>query len=884
MASLKARVSHAAALHRQAAAAATAAATALDATRPAPADQLEQHDLAERLRTAAAVLVPGWLGAPLDSRLDAAPLGGSIVPAFVRIGTAQPLDDARFPAVVPLLGTGHLTLDADVRDPRVAGLVRAVLLRLLAAAPAGSLLVRGVDAATSGLLFAPFAPLADAGLMPPPATDRAGLQAVLTEAEQWVRPSRPAGAQHRRRDHTLLLVIASLPELTEGADLTRIAALAQHGPAMGLHMIVAGWPPPPLTEETTQPPLPHATMVTLRNPYALVSDPPGASFSGAAPQSSTTGLNSPVFLDEDPPAHLFDRVCRELSIRFDTDPYPGLADLLPDDTAELWTEEAADGLVTTVGMAGDRAVTLRFNELTPHWIIGGRPAAGKTSFLVNVLYGLCSRYAPSQLAIYLVDFTEGGSFTEFAPTGRDHSWLPHVRAVGVEADREYGLAVLRDLDAELSRRMDQGEPVTRSPQDGGSPAGRQPSTRRRQLPRILCVINELQVLTGVDDQVTAEANARLETLARTGRSYGIHLVLTGRTAFGAQAPLDHRDTVIGQFPVRIALPGGGDVLEPTNDAAVGLPLGTAVVNTAGGLGGPRGATRGHERMVRFPNPYADPTVLSSLRHRLWEARPADHPAPGIFAGYAQPQLDDDPTYLAALAGRSDRPAALLGRIVDLTGRTAVFPLDPIPGRHLVILGPDPAGAGILRTAARSVAAHHSSGTARFVVASLTPETDGPATALAGELGQRQNVEYVDLEGLLRSFSAEQPGYLVVFGMDQAAPEGLPTDLLQTLLREGPGRGVHLLSWWRQPRRLVEVLGASVREEINGMVLLDVPSPEVDLLLGGPTGSIPRPGRALLYASPDNQPTVIIPYLDEADHRRSSGNHSKVGHDQASQPS
>ena len=31
----------------------------------------------------------------------------------------------------------------------------------------------------------------------------------------------------------------------------------------------------------------------------------------------------------------------------------------------------------------------------------------------------------------------------------------------------------------------------------------------------------------------------------------------------------------------------------------------AVVNTAGGLGGPRGATRGHERTVRFPDPHAD---------------------------------------------------------------------------------------------------------------------------------------------------------------------------------------------------------------------------------------------------------------------------------------
>lgn len=58
---------------------------------------------------------------------------------------------------------------------------------------------------------------------------------------------------------------------------------------------------------------------------------------------------------------------------------------------------------------------------------------------------------------------------------------------------------------------------------------------------------------------------------------------------------------------------------PANHAAAALALGTAVVNTAGGLGGPRGATRAHERLVRFPDPRADRIALAGLRHRLWRA-------------------------------------------------------------------------------------------------------------------------------------------------------------------------------------------------------------------------------------------------------------------------
>jgi hypothetical protein len=852
VASLKARATQAAALHRQAAATAAAAAIALDATRPAPADQREQHELAERMRAAAGVLVPGWLGAPLDAQSEDAPLGGPGLPGFVRIGTAQPLDDARFPAVVPLLGTGHLSVDADARDPRVAGLVRAMLLRLLAAAPAGSLLVRAVDGAAPGATFAGFAPLADAGLMPPPATDRLGLLAVVAEAEQWVRSARPATARHHRRHRALLVVIASLPELTEAAELARIGALAQAGPAAGLHMIVAGWPPPPLTAETTQPPLEHATMIALRNPYALVSDPPGASFGVPSPYLAATGLNSPVFVDEDPPARLVDRVCAELAAQFDPHSRLTLSDLLPDGADSLWSDDAADGLVTTVGHADDRAVTLQFNDLTPHWMIGGRPGGGRTSFLVNVLYGLCTRYPPTDLTLYLLDFAERPALAGvFAPSERDGAWLPHARAIGMAADQEYGLAVLRELDAELARRgaIFERAGVTRFAD----------LTQRHRVPRILCVIDEFQGLLGSDDRLATEAAARLESLARKGRSYGLHLVLVGQPAAGSEALRATREAVFGQFPVRVALPGGGDVLEPTNDAAAGLPLGTAVVNTAGGLGGPRGATRGHERVVRFPDARAEAGALRAWRQRLWERGAVGAEPPTVFARHAYQHLADDPAYRAALGGNRTRPAALVGRTVDAGLSTAAVPLDPSPDRHLIVFGSAATGADVLAAAARSVAAHHGPRTTRFVVASLVAAADGPAHTLAADLAERQEVETVDVADLAKALDTGQPGYLVVFGMDAVGPDLLPPELLRALLRDGPGRGVHLLSWWWAPRRFSDVVAGGDVESRPGMVFLDVPAREVSLVLGHPVDWQPRPNRALLYDPRADRTTVIVPF-------------------------
>ena len=852
MAGARTAITRAAALHRQAGAIALAAARALDGYTPKTPRTTVQTELAERLRAAAAELAPGWLGAPLEATAASTPLGGHEAPPFVRIGTAQPLDDARFPVIVPLLKTGHLTIDADARDPRVAGLLRAIVLRLLAAAPAGTLHVRTIDTAGAGTLFARFTPLATSdsvgagALMPSPVTDRAGLQAVLAEAEQWVRLA-SLGRRPHARDRLLLLVFASLPELTDGPDLSRIAALAQAGPAAGVHLVVAGWPPPPLTAETTQGLLPLATAVAIRNPYAVVGPPPGTSF-GAGPGSPA--LNAPVFLDDDPPAELVDRVCRELAAQAAVAAEIHLADLLPD--GPLWSESSATELATTVGFAADTPVWLRFNDLTPHWMIGGRSGAGKTAFLLNVVFSLATRYGPDELALYLLDFKEGVSFTELTPTERDPSWLPHARAVVIESDREYGLAVLRELDAEMTARAEAFK------ESGTTKFATWREAGGTRAPRLLCVIDEFQVLFAGQDPVATEAVALLEALARKGRSYGIHLVLASQTARGIEALYAKRDSIFGQFPVRIALPGGGDVLDPTNESAAGLQVGAAVVNTAGGFGGPRGATRGHETTVQFPDPHADAEAMAELRHRLWSARSTGAEPPHVFAGSAAPQLS-----LAGLrAGSDPHPTVLIGRTIDVPRSVTAFALDGTPGRHLAVLGPSGTGIDILDAATRSIAAQHAPGSARFTLAALTPDVRRAVGDLAGTLtGDGHAVSTVDVGGLpaaLGELAGDgTPTYLVLFAADAAR---LPESALRTALREAPAHGHHIVGWWRGLRRFTEDVGPAAREEVAGLVFLNVPGADIGLLLGRPVDWQPRPHRALLYDRHADRTTVFVPFV------------------------
>ncbi|HET6213544.1 MAG TPA: FtsK/SpoIIIE domain-containing protein, partial [Micromonosporaceae bacterium] len=541
--------------HRRALARVAAARTALTASGAPPADPDQLRDTAARLRRAAEELAPGWLGADLGFA-GAMPTFDHPAPPHavqrVRVGLGYPTADLPFPALVPLLGGNHLAIDADARDPRVAALLRTLVVRLLAANPAGTIRVRTLDQAALGATFLPLRPLVEAGVLADPATGEDGVRELLADAEEHVRAT-----QLGTGDGTSLLVVtASLPAYRP--ELVRLAALTHAGAGARVCVIAAGYPPP--AHGIQAPAFGTTTQIRLDRLGAHLGDPPGEPFS-----LDGQGLAVPVTLDRDPPlrtlaavaAHLGERVRRDSALLF--------TDLIP---PWRWSESSIDGLRTTIGRTRRTPVELAFDDATPHWLVGGRTGAGKTVFLLDVLYGLAARYSPDELAFYLLDFKEGISFTEFVPTGRDPTWIPHARAVGIESDREYGVAVLRELRREMNRRANDLKRygVTKLS-----------DLRRGQadiaMPRIVVVIDEFHVLFAGNDALAREATALLEELARKGRSYGIHLVLASQTVSGVEALYGKSESIFGQFPLRIALPGGNGVLDVLNDAAAALPLG-----------------------------------------------------------------------------------------------------------------------------------------------------------------------------------------------------------------------------------------------------------------------------------------------------------------------
>jgi DNA segregation ATPase FtsK/SpoIIIE, S-DNA-T family len=243
----------------------------------------------------------------------------------------------------------------------------------------------------------------------------------------------------------------------------------------------------------------------------------------------------------------------------------------------LWSESSLDQLVVPVGRHGSRGVsTFNFDsQLQSSALLVGRPGSGKSNLLHVIICTLAAMYSPAELELYLLDFKEAVEFAGYASGA-----LPHAKAIALESDREFGLAVLRHLGAEIERRgrlfrEDQGEQTNiityRSNGD-------------RPLPRILLLIDEFHRLFDREDALANEAAKYLDDIVRLGRGFGIHALLASQTLLGMSALGRH---TLNQIAIRAALQCSDEdsriVFGEDNPVAALLTRpGEAVKNTGGG--------------------------------------------------------------------------------------------------------------------------------------------------------------------------------------------------------------------------------------------------------------------------------------------------------------
>jgi S-DNA-T family DNA segregation ATPase FtsK/SpoIIIE len=768
--------------------------TQLSAAREAARQDIQQRyrgeatRLAGHLRGLATMSATGAAGAPWRFWAPSEPEPGT-TPGLLRIGTITFEETAALPALIPLLDRAHLHLSgpAATLDEVITGL----LLRALGSTRPGDVDLIVYDPESRGAF----------GQLGPRFVGPGGIGTLLEELCH-------ADDHDAWRLVVLLADRATADEMTR-AQRAQLDRIARTGVDRGVHLIVRG---------LDLPDDPAVERIVVHDRVAACA--------------SLGRLE--VHLDPPPPAAL----CRDVAVRQRQGPPPArLADLEP---ARLWDESARYGLSAPIGDSTDGTlVEIPLGDELPHVLIGGPSGSGKTNLIYTWLGSLATRYGPGELAIYLLDFKEGGSFSRYAPGPRDPSWLPQVRLAGVNVrnDREFGLAVLRHLGEELrTRSARRADPADR--------------------PRVVAVLDEFPVLLDGRDTVADEAAGLLQDLARRGGEQGIHLVLATRDTDGLRA-LQGRPALIAPFTLRIALPKANRILTDDNLAASVIPARHAVVNTESGLAGAN-------QVVRLPDA-GDPTAWRATQRRLWRSRPLGCEEPRLFDGDAVPRLPSAyrPSGRVPTAGApvGSSPGAVLGERIDVAARPARVRLGRMPGRNLAVIGARADEAcDVLAAAALSLAAQ---GPAHFSIVCLDPAVERSAARLVAELPAADWYDTSDVH--FDPPTSDVPRYVIGYGLEAAGPPHRPA--LRALLDTGPSRRVHVLGWWRSVSRLRDDLAGRF-DPIGAWVALDVHGADLAPLYPQPGGPLwrPRPRRALFFdRSVHRTPEVIIPYEVNSDH-------------------
>ncbi|MEV4317288.1 FtsK/SpoIIIE domain-containing protein [Actinocrispum sp. NPDC049592] len=786
---------------------------------------------------------PGPAGQPWETWLGG--IGrhsGWIAPPMWRIGTAvvaQAPDTQEFPVAIPLLDRAHLRINT-VPDSRsvVDSLVETLLLRLLSTFTPGLVRVHLWDIGHLTGSLPNLQPLTAAGLLT--VHDPTRLDDLLAELAGHIRRVHARAmregetslrsvcvAKGERIEPWRVVVLFGNTERLADEQHRELQRVARTGLDAGVHLIAVDMP---VSANS-----PQETITFTDAEHATTSmTGPGVTFRADPAPDAATAREAAAKIAKD----LVDRRGKPRTF----------ADLLPEQLGQLTSQEE---LRAPVGFADGVPVEVVLGDATPHALIAGPSGSGKTNFLYAMLGGLAARYSPDELELYLLDFKEGVSFAGLAPGRKDPSWLPQARLVGVNVntDREFGLALLRFLTQELARRAEA--------------AKRQEVTKLAELreaepeghwPRIVAVIDEFQALFSGRDRITQQATVLLEDVARRGRSQGIHLVLASQDIAGIEA-FWGKPAVFEQCTLRIAMPKAKRVLAETNNAAFSLPRWHAVINHDSGV------AHGNQ-VAHIPDASAKGT-FDKLQSRLWAH--GDSLPPRLFDGAHQPLL-------AGSADFAKPTGPLLGQVIDVSGRAATIPLDPVPGRNLAVIGTATEDAlSIMESSALTLARLHPPGSCDFSLWCPVPALAPRVSRLAAALGEHS----VDLRldesiAELTPSTAERPRFVFFFAVD-AAHQWLETkepplmraklEDLRALLKNGPAHHVHIFGWWRGTGRLKDTLGFSGTDDIGAWVALDVQGAELNTLAAGQVIDwSPRPRRAIFFdKSTHSAPDVLIPF-------------------------
>ncbi len=771
-----------------------------------------------------------------------------------QLGVSAQLDH---PGVLAMPGPKSLLIrhDTNSRDAALSTM-RMAMTRILAAFPARKARFVMGDPIGIGQSFAGYMRLSD--LDPSPVGQKiwAEPQHIERQLQDLTEHMQMVIQKYLRADYAAIedynaaageiaepyrfVIIADLQEALTDGGAARLKSILESGPRCGVYAILS-------VEDT------HTLPADLQN--SLESTAVELKIEQGVPRFVDQRYDGvTTSLDAEPSdkltAAILDRVAiasaeaGRVEVPFDR---------LAPEVGEDWSRHCDEELVVPLGRFGaQKNQELRLGIGTrQHALIAGRTGSGKSTLLHVMITAAAMWYSPDELQMYLVDFKKGVEFKAYTG-GR----LPHVRAIAIESDREFGLSVLKRLDDELTAR---GELFRKlGAQNLQSARELAPD---EQLPRLLLLIDEFQEFFTEDDEVSSEATLLLDRLVRQGRAFGVHVVLGSQTLSGAYSLA--RST-LGQIGVRIALQCSETdsylILGEDNNAARLLERpGEAIYNNAGGL-------------IEGNSPFQTAWLPDEHRNEMLDRLPPDprdRPPTVVFEGNKPAEFEKSlEAFNKAYAERTS-PKLLLGDAVAIAPPAAPS-LTRRSGDNLLVVGPQSEPAiGMLVSAAVTFAMTPS---ARVVFVDPTPEDDpqhGVAQAFFNAKGLPIEVLPVSAAGDAvsemnqlveeRGDSGGDPVLLVLAGLHrmrslrksddygfslEETPSSPDKDLANMLL-EGPAKGIWCATWCDNLSNLERAMDRSAIREFGLRVLMQMSASDSTMLMDKSTASTLGENRALL---------------------------------------
>ncbi|MFM9059758.1 MAG: FtsK/SpoIIIE domain-containing protein [Planctomycetaceae bacterium] len=820
---------------------------------------------------------PGLRFGSLGLSLERVPGGVSAVPDLNEFGPVSWTQ----PAFVPWPVDGSLVVKTSAeRKETSSGMLQAVMLRVATAIPPGQSRFTIIDPLGLGKQFAGFMHLADydellvtSRIWTEPQLIEEKLADITDQMEvviqKYLRNEYESigayNADAEVPEPYKFVCVANFPANFTETSARRLASIAASGPRCGVYVLVSVDPKALMPSGFSLAELEqHATVLTLKD----------GTFTWNDPEFSRWPLTVELAPSDEDFTRIIQRVgkaakaAKRVEVPFDR--------VAPKED-DWWKGSTASEVLAPLGPAG--AKKLQYLKLgrgtSQHALIAGKTGSGKSTLMHAMITSLALQYSPNEIQFYLIDFKKGVEFKLY-----DHYKLPHARVIAIESEREFGLSVLQQLDAELKRRGDLFREL--SVQDV---AGFRKTGHADPMPRILLLIDEFQEMFVEDDKLAQDASLILDRLVRQGRAFGMH-VLLGSQTLGGSYSLPR--ATMGQMAVRVALQcneaDSSLILSEDNTAARLLTRpGEAIYNDANGM------VEGNSPFqVVFLNDERRERYLGALR-ALADRRDDIPKLPRIvFDGNEAADPAGNKLLGELLAGGTVHgkppvaPLAWLGDAIAIKDpTTAIFRRQG--GANMLIVGQrEDLGSSLLAMTIVSLAAgadpHPGGGLGRpgrfvllepaiaeekpdLLLASLTKHlphgvelagrlATGEAMAtLAAEVQRRLDEQVLDGETVFlvirdlaryRELRRDESD----FGFSMGDKKASPAQNFTTILKDGPAVGVHTIIWCDSLTNLQRTFDRNTLKEFELRVLFQMSGSDSSQLIDSPLASKLGPQRAL----------------------------------------